>query len=125
MLVLLVQALLALTLAAGQRSIAGPLHVHGDGTEAPHHHHGPAGAAGRHWHDDASTVAAMVVLDGAAQAAQDLTGGAAAGASAALLPVFPLLPAVPRPDRDAWPGTGTAPGWSDAVPAPPETPPRG
>jgi hypothetical protein len=122
-LVLLMQALLALTLTAGQRAIAGPLHVHGD-AHAGDHHQGAADAAGRHWHGDAADATGVVVLDGAAQAADDMTGGAAASALASGLPAFPRLPAVPSADRDAWAARGPALHWKDATPAPPEPPPR-
>jgi hypothetical protein len=123
-LVMLVQALLALTLSAGVRAVVGPLHLHDDAAHAGHHH-GPAGAVGRHWHHGDVSAAGTVNLEAASPAAEDLPGTAAASAAATLLAAFPGPPAVPRPERDAWPGSGAAPGWTDAIQAPPTPPPRG
>lgn len=75
---LLLQALLALSLATGARAVGGPLHGHGPGAHQ-HAHSGVPGQLARH-HHDADADAQM--LDQGAPAPEDLSSSSANAAAA-------------------------------------------
>lgn len=115
----MVQALLALGLAAGPRAVSGPLHWH-DAAHG-HHDHGAAHALARHVHDADDGA---VVLDQGAQAADTLGGGASAGAAATLWPTLPGGLVVPQPAAETWGAPHRAAAWADADLDTPSPPPR-
>jgi hypothetical protein len=117
---MVVQGLLALSLAAGPAALLGPLHWH-DGAASSAHRHGDApGAAARHQHDSASAEAeGLALLEPSTPAAEEL-----ASAAAVLAPMAPTGLQVPRPalDRDFNPLPAAT--WQDAELQRPKQPPR-
>jgi predicted small lipoprotein YifL len=121
---LLVQALLALSLAAGPRAVAGPLHFHDAGSSAAHDHGDDAGAphddARRHRHTDGTASAGIVWLDEAAQATEDAT----ASAMATLWPALEASVTLPQPPEGGRHSQAPALPWASAEPSPLEHRPR-
>lgn len=116
---LLLQALLALSLATGARAVGGPLHWHGAGTDH-HAHPGAPGELARHHHD---ADAAVQMLDQGALAAEELGSGSSANAAAAPWPAQAALQ-VHRQVREHRVGPPPAASWADAERSHPDRPPR-
>ena len=119
---LVLQAVLALTLAAGARAISGPLHWH-DGAGDHHTATGMPGEVARHQHNDAADV---VPLESGAAPADDLsTSTAALNAAATLWPVQLGSLKLTHSEREPWAAPPRTVAWSDTDPWPLEHRPRG
>jgi hypothetical protein len=117
---LLLQALVALTFAAGPRAVGGPLHWHGAGMD--HHAHASAlPAADRHHH---GAEVAAVMLDQGAPASEDLGSGGSANAAAAPWPAR-TGQEILRQSRGYRVPPPPAATWADADLSHPDHPPRG